>query len=127
MKRFDGNTILIADGDSVYYTPLAETLTYNGATCFYAQDVESGKLLFEIDWCSTNLGTPPDLTCVGSPLVGDSEIYQKYSMADVFSKNGSRRMFRGPSTLLFDFNQFLESLLEIMLPTQVQIEIQSEQ
>lgn len=144
MNRFDGNTILIADGDKAFGTQLADVLSYNGATCFYSADLESAKKLFGkydfdlvisnyylsdgvihqmIDWCSDNLRTLPIFTCVGYPLPADSELSQKYSIADVFSKNDARRMLTGLSKLLFDFNQFHESLLEMVVPTEVIIEI----
>lgn len=145
MNRFDGNTILIAEGDKVFGTQLAEALSFNGATCFYAEDLESAKKLFNkydfdlvisnyylsdgvihqmIDWCSENLLTMPIFTCVGYPLAGDCGLSQKHSISDVFSKNDSRRIMTGLSKLLFDFNQFHESLLEMITPTEVLIEIQ---
>ncbi len=144
MNRFDGNTILIADGDKFFGTQLADVLTFNGATCFYSEDIESAKKLFNkyefdlvisnyylsdgvihqlIDWCTHNLRTLPIFTCVGYPLPADSELSLKHSIADTFSKNDSRRMLTGLSKLLFDFNQFHESLLEIITPTEVLIEI----
>lgn len=145
MNRFDGNTILIAEGDKIFGTQLAEVLSYHGATCFYAEDLENAKKLFAkydfdlvisnyylsdgvihqmIDWCSDNLRTLPIFTCVGYPLVGDCELSQRHSIADIFTKNDSRRILTGLSKLLFDFNQFHESLLEMITPTEVLIEIQ---
>jgi hypothetical protein len=145
MNRFDGNTILIAEGDRVFGTQLAEVLSFKGATCFYAEDLENAQKLFGkydfdlvisnyylsdgvihqmIDWCSENLQTLPIFTCIGYPLAGDCELSQKHSIADVFSKNDPRRILSGLSKLLFDFNQFHESLLEMISPTEVLIEIQ---
>lgn len=144
MNRFDGNTILIADGDRVYGTQLAEVLGKNGAKCFYTENLGGAKKLFLkydfdlvisnyylsdgvihqlIDWCSGNLRTLPIFTCLGYPLPADSELSQKFSIADIFSKSDSRRMLSGLSALLFDFNAFHESLLEIITPTEILIEI----
>jgi len=144
MSRFDGNTILIADGDRVYGTQLADVLAQNGAKCFYTEDLEGAKNLFLkydfdlvisnyylsdgvihqlIDWCSDNLRTIPIFTCLGYPLPADSELSQKFSIADIFSKSDSRRILSGLSKLLFDFNAFHESLFEMITPDEILIEI----
>lgn len=145
MNRFDGNTILIAESDRDFGAQLAQALSFNGATCFYAEDLKHAQELFGkydfdlvisnyylsdgvihqmIDWCSDNLQTLPIFTCIGYPLAGDCELSQKHSIADVFSKNDSRRIMSGLTKLLFDFNQFHESLLEMISPTEVLIDIQ---
>ncbi len=47
MNRFDGNTILIADGDKAFGAQLADVLSYNGATCFYSADLKVPKNYLE--------------------------------------------------------------------------------
>lgn len=139
MIRFDGNSILIIDGDKAYCAQLCEVLKIMGAQCFHAPDICSSKILFKkyefdlvicnyyladgiihqlIDWCGTNLSILPVFTCLGYPMPSDNLLFHKMAIAEVFSK-GDQKMLSRLSNLLFDFNQFHESLLEMITPSEI--------
>lgn len=142
--RLDGNSVLIADADYDFSDQLKSSLSQLGANCFQADDINEAKALLGkhdfdvivsnyylsdgiihelIDWCSKNLESLPIFTCVGYPLPTDSNLSKKHSISDIFSKNDPDRIAAGLSRLLFDFNEFHLSLLEIMTPKEITIEI----
>ena len=43
--RLDGNSILVADADTVYSSQLRDALCRQGASCFHATDINSAKEL----------------------------------------------------------------------------------
>lgn len=145
MIRLDGNAILIADSDTLYGMQLADALSLHGARCFRAEHISEAKFLLKkydfdlvisnyylvdgiihqlIDWSTINLDSLPIFTCIGYPYPTESFSHQ-HSIAEIFSKNNSGRIVASLSKLLFDFNQFQESLLEISTPTEILIELHS--
>lgn len=144
MIRFDGNTILLAEGDRAYADHLSSLLTKRGAKCFLARDIlESKELLNKydfdliianyhlgdgiihqlIDWCSKNLKFQPIFTCIGYPLATDIYLFQKQSIAEIYTKTDSERIMSSLSKLLFNFHEFHESLLQMVAPHEIQIEV----
>jgi hypothetical protein len=146
MIRLDGNTILVVDTDKVYGTQLKEVLSIHGGTCFFASDIASSKDLLKkydfdlvisnyylvdglihqiIDWSAKTLSYQPIFTCIGYPLPADSDLSQKQSIADVFSKSDFSRMLSGISYLLFDFDEFQKSLNELVAPEEIKINLKA--
>lgn len=144
MFRFDGSSILIVDMDRLFGMQLSEVLTSAGARSVYAGSIAECKNLLKtydfdivvsnyyltdgiihqlIDWCEKNVKSMPIFTAMGYPLPGDADLSQKHSIADVFSKNDRNRILAGISNLLFDINQFHGSLLEMLDPNEVMIEM----
>lgn len=145
MTRFDGNSILIADCDCKFSNEIIATLSEMGAKCFFAKDISSAKklmakydfdlvisnyyladgLIFQlIDWSADNLKFLPIFTCVGWPIPSEVGFSQKHSIVDIFSKSDTQRLVKGISRLLFDFNQFYESLMGMVAPEELMIELQ---
>jgi hypothetical protein len=144
MNRFDGNTILVADIDQVYGMQLVEVLKSHGAKCAFANGIAESKHLFEkydfeivianyfladgiihqlIEWSHENMKTPPIFTAMGYPLPGEAELLQKHSIAEVFSKSDRTKILSGLSHLLFDFQQFQKSLMEMIIPYELTFEL----
>lgn len=144
MNRFDGSSILVVDIDRLYGTQLVEVLVSHGARCVFASGIAEAKKLFErfdfdlvvsnyyladgiihqlIEWSLANIKRPPIFTAMGYPLAGDAELLQKHCIAEVFSKNDRTRILTGLSKLLFDFHQLKNSLMELIDPTEVVIEM----
>jgi CheY-like chemotaxis protein len=143
--KISGNIILLADSDKAYAQDTTSALTELGCVCHYAQDLLQAKSLLKtqdfdlvicnyylsdgvihqlIEWSVENLKVLPIFTCVGYALPGDIEISQRYAISDTFTKSDPTRMFSGIARLLFDFNQFYNSLLEMIAPTEIILEIQ---
>ncbi|MFP5385324.1 MAG: hypothetical protein ACLGHN_04555 [Bacteriovoracia bacterium] len=143
MIRLDGNAILIADPDSAYGESLSAYLSQFGARCFRAEHISGAKLLLKkydfdlvisnyyladgiihqlIDWSTNNLESLPIFTCIGYPYPADS-FSHRHAIAEIFSKNDSSRIMASLSRLLFDFNEFQESLFEMAAPTEILIEL----
>jgi hypothetical protein len=74
-----------------------------------------------IDWCEHFLKELPLFTCIGHPLPSDVVFFQKHSIVDVFDKKNPQKVARGLSELLFNFNEFHESLLELVTPKEISI------
>ncbi len=144
MIRLDGNAILIADSDPGFLNPLANELARHGARCFVAADMGQARDLlskFEfdlvisnyylsdgiiyqlMDWCTKNLTFLPIFTCVGHPFGSDKELSQKQAIANIFQKHETGRILSGISKLLFNFNDYQQSLLEMIDPNEIKIEI----
>ncbi len=144
MIRLDGNSILIADSDPGFLNPLAQALTRHGARCFVAADMGQARdllvkfdfdlvisnyylsdgIIYQLmDWCTKNLSFLPIFTCVGHPFGADKELSQKQAIASVFQKHEVGQILSGISRLLFSFEAYHQSLLEMIDPSEIKIEI----
>lgn len=144
MMRFDGNNILIVDGDNSFKRNLGSVLESHGANCSFVANIAEAKTILTsydfdlvianyyladgiihqlIDWSVSHLRSVPIFTCTGYPLAGAREFVQKQAIAEVFSKTDPEKIIECLSGLLFDFNQFHESLLELIDPQEIRIEV----
>lgn len=144
MIRFDGHSILIADPDSAYGLQLSDALSFHGARCFTAEHIAAAKMLLTrydfdmvisnyyladgiihqlIDWCGRNVAIMPIFSCVGYPFPADHAISRTHSIAEVFSKNDSRKILSSISDLLSSPAEVTAAYTENFAPHEILLEL----
>jgi hypothetical protein len=143
--RLDGNTFLIVDGDSKFVHELMKSIQDVGGVCNGSVFIEDAKTVLKassvdviicsyylpdgiihqlIDWCKDNLDSMPVFTTIGYPIHGENEFLHRQLVADVYFKKQSHdEILKSLSMLVFDFEQFRQSLLEIANPRGISIEL----
>ncbi|HXH73820.1 MAG TPA: hypothetical protein VNJ08_02575 [Bacteriovoracaceae bacterium] len=145
MKRLDGNSVLIIEGDSVYNHKLKEVFSLSGAQTFSAFNLEEAIKSLEIydfdivicsyylsdglihnviDWSKQHLQSLPVFVAIGSSMPGDEELLHRHLISYVFNKGHNPvSLVSAVQGFLFDFNRFFESLLFMVEPKGICLEL----
>lgn len=138
MKRFDGNSILWVDADYVYAKNFEKILKGDGAQVFYVKTIESAFTKLKthdfdiivcnysgegddfyklVDWCKYNLEIPPVFVALSGLEKVDKLFLHHYQIAEVISKKDELNLnLKKLYYLLFDFDKFYQSMLDISEP-----------
>lgn len=141
----DGNTILLVEGNPEFSIELQKEFEIGGAIVFTANSLESAlesvdKFSFDvivcsyylpdglihhlIDWSKENLDQLPIFLALGSSIPADDELLRRHLISGTFSKKSEpEKIVTAISKLLFDFDKFYQSLLEMIEPKGVQLEL----
>lgn len=145
MKRLDGNSILIIEGDKVYTEKLRQTFVNTGAQVaivwsvtdavksleIYDFDVvlcgyylPDGLIHHVIDWSREHLKLLPVFVALGSSIPGDESLLRRHLISYIFSRSDDHlKIVDGIYGFLFDFNKFYESLLAVVEPRGINMEL----
>jgi hypothetical protein len=143
--RLDGNTFLVIDGDVNYVQNLRFSIQNAGGNSSGAIFLDDAKNILKtsgidivicsyylpdgiihqlIDWCKTELDSLPTFTTIGYPLEGEKDFLHRQLVADVyFKKQSHSEIIKSLSMLIFDFEHFKKSLLEISEPRGIVLEL----
>jgi len=145
MSRLDGNSILIIDGDKHLSQTLHDNLAARGAIVFSVDSIEGalntieefevdvvissyylpdGLIHHVIDWCRYNLDQLPIFVALGTSVPGDDELMKRHLISGVFSKAiDMDKLVKSLQGYLFDFEKFYESLVSMIEPRGVALEL----
>ncbi len=149
MNRLDGNTILIVESDREILAKLQGELELRGAIVFCTESVDAAISTMEefdfdviicsyylpdglihhlVDWCRLYLDQLPIFIALGTSIPADDELLKRHLISGIFSKNlDVEKMIIGLNKFLFDFDKFYQSLLEMIEPRGVQLELMVEE
>jgi len=133
MIKFNGNSILLVEGDRAYAYQLKQILEDRGAIVSLAQDMKEARnslnksdfdLMISchklpdgsardlVEWAKDNLSTLPTFAAIGNCTQLEMKQLQKLGVESFFSKTDSVKLFDDISKALFSFDEFKKNFLE---------------
>ena len=133
MIRFNGNSILVIEGDKAYAFQLKEILEERGAMILSCSSIEESKKHLNkadfdmiicsqslsdgtardlIEWCKDSLSNLPIFAALGNCTQFEKKQLEKIGVENFFSKTDSVKLFDDISRALFSFDEFKKNYLE---------------
>ncbi|MES2528789.1 MAG: response regulator [Bdellovibrionota bacterium] len=133
MIRFNGNSILVVEGDKAYAFQLKQILEERGAMVtttssidesrkhlnrvdfdmiICSQSLSDGSARDLMDWCKDSLSNIPIFAALGNCTQFEKKQLEKLGVENFFSKNDSVKLFDDISRALFSFDDFKKNFLE---------------
>lgn len=133
MIKFNGNSILLVEGDQAYAYQLKQILEERGAMVVLTHNLKEAKnslnhsdfdLLISshklqdgnvrdlFEWAKDSLSTLPTLAAIGSCTQLEKKQLEKLNVRNFFSKSDSVKLFDDISKALFSFDDFKKNYLE---------------
>lgn len=133
MIKFNGNSILLVEGDQAYAYQLKQILEDRGAMVVLSRDQKEAKNCLNhsdfdlmisthkhadghirdlIEWAKDSLSTLPTFAAIGNCTQLEKKQLEKLGVVNFFSKSDSVKLFDDISKALFNFDDFKKNYLE---------------
>lgn len=133
MIKFNGNSILLVEGDQAYAYQLKQILEERGAIVVLSQNLKEAKNCLNhsdfdlviashklsdgnvrdlFEWAKDSLSTIPTLAAIGNCTQLEKKQLEKLGVNNFFSKSDSVKLFDDISKALFSFDDFKKNFLE---------------